>query len=710
MKPFCLLRGHAVAATVLSLTLAACGGGGGDGGAGGLPPAPLTSLSGTAATGAPLVGATIVVRDATGAQVQVCRDAASNVVACTVGADGRFSLGLRDGAQAPLVLTATPADGGPAQVGVSAQATDGSTANITPITTLVAATLSPNGNPHDLSAADFDAADLQTALATIVSALQPLLDAVGSTLDPLTDAFATDGTGMDKALDVLDVQMGLDAAGVFVVRAEIKLNGDSAQPASLVIAAGGAPATQNMASVTATSLPADGVSMQLAALMQRMAACYNLPHALRVNTATTPHSIIASACTDLFANSDPSSYLHNGGRVGPGRAFSGMFANRDTGGPTGGLNTLTFDQPVYEYTRTGAEAGDVVFTFRWRDLNGNQDWEQVVVRPQNGQLHFIGNQYLYDARVRPFVQRREFVESASSGFSYFASGYNTLARNHLDGAGNPLFDRVQFVSPSGRVLTVWPSPGFDRLNYRLANGTVSGTPIVNLQWAYFSGGSVGPSGTDLADLETGRIFARDASGNPQPWTNEQIQAIPNQGRWRVDFFFAGNTGTTPDATQWHTTQSRAQTLAETRALAWAAVVPEVVAMMRADIDPARGGILFDQPDFLDLRPLLPGDPVHYWSVPTNAIAPTNVLVNGTYTEGALVQRFNDGQGVRTTATTTTIYCSPASAADVHCELDGSGNSTGRFRAGNVVNTLELWARDGRGVERSHLYALYQRLP
>lgn len=714
MQPFHAPAGRASAVLILSLSLAACGGGDGGGGAQ-APSAPLAALSGTAATGAPMAGATIVVRDATGAQVQVCRDAADVVVPCTTRPDGSFTLSLRAGTQAPLVLTATPVGTGMAQVSMTGQAQDGNTVNITPITTLIAATLSPDGDPHALQPGDFDQAALQAAVAEIVAALQPLLDAVGTTADPLTGAFTADGTGMDKALDVMDVQVVTDAGGVTTVVAEIKLNGDDTQPASLTLVGGGPPVAANMAGVTPAALPDDGVAPLLADLLGRMSDCYNLPFNARVNTATVPHSIVASVCRDLFVDSDPGTYKSNGYVFGPAegnamRAFTSMFRNRDASGPAGGANTVTFDQPIYEFTRSGAHAGDVVFTYHWRDLYGNEDWDQAVVRKHAGQLRFIGNQYNHEASVRPFVQRREFVESSSGGFSYFSSGYNTWVRNQLDGAGNPLFDRVQITTPSGRLLTVWPSAGFDRLNYKRANGSVSGTPIINLQWAYWSGGSVGASGFDLADLETGRVFARDASGNAQQWTDDQIKAIPNQGKWRFDFFLAGNTGATPDETQWHTTLSRAQTLGEVQGLAWARLAPDFVSFTRSGIDPGRGGYPLAGGEFIDLQPTEPGDPVNYWSVPAFALAPTRVNVNGAYSDGVISQGFSDGQGVLSTATTTQIRCDMASAADQHCEVDGSGSSTGRFKAGSVINTLELWGKTGRGVERSSIYALYRRVP
>lgn len=691
--------------------LAACGGGGGDSPS---SPSETITLTGTAATGAPMQGAAIVVRDATGAEVQICRDAANAVVICTTRPDGSFTLRLLAGAQAPLVLTATPADGGTAHVSMTGQAQDG-TVNITPITTLIASMLAPGGDPYALRAGDFDAAALQAAVAEIVTALQPLLDAVGTTANPLTGFFVADGTGMDKALDVLDVQVVTDAGGVTTVVAEIKLNGDGTQPASLTIVGGASPVTSQMASVTASALPDDGMAPLLASLLTRLSDCYNTPFNARVNTATVPHSIVANVCKDLFVSSDPGTYKNNGYVVGPAqgnapRAFATMFRNRDTSGPTGGPNTVTFDQPVYEFTRGGAHAGDVVFTYHWSDLYGNEDWESVVVRKQDGQYRLIGNQYNHEASVRPFVQRREFVESGSSAFSYFSAGYNTWVRNQLDGAGNPLFDRVEISTPSGRILTVWPSAGFDRLNYKRANGSVSGTPVINLQWAYWSGGSVGASGLDLADLETGRVFARDASGNAQQWTDAQIKAIPNQGKWRFDFFLAGNTGATPDETQWHTTLTRAQTLGEVRGLAWTEIATELASFARAGIVPARGGFPLAGGEFIDLYPTDPGDPANYWNVPARALAPTRVNVNGTYSDGVINQGFSDGQGVFSSARTTQIRCDKASISDQHCEVDSTGNSTGRFKVGSVLSTLELWGKTARGVERSSLYALYARTP
>lgn len=687
-------------ALVLVGVLAGCGGSGS-------APSPVSSgvtLSGTAATGAPMVGATVVVIDRTGAQVQICQDPAGVEVACTTQPDGRFTLSLKSGAQAPLVLTATPLDDGMTQVSMTGDALGG-IVNITPITTLIAASLAPNGDPHLLQPSDFDAPGLAAAVAEIVEVLKPLLDAAGSTADPLTGVFSADGTGMDKALDALDVQVTTDSAGLATVAAEIKLNGDEAQPARVSMVGGAAPQASNMNSVTAAALPLDGLAPQMHDLLDRLGACYNLPYAERVDATTSPMSVRASVCRELFVDNNPATYKNNGYRAGPAqegqlRAFTAMFRNRDTSGPSGAANTLVFEQPTYEFTRSGDFAGDVVFTYRWRDLYGNEDWEQGVVRAQGGRLKFVGNQYNFDARVRPFAQRREFVEGASAAFSYDATGYNTWVRNHLDETGASLFHRVEITTPTGRKLILWPSVGLDRLSFRRANGTISGSQIVNLQWAYRGGGSVGASGVDLANVETGRVFARDGAGNPAQWTSEQIRAIPNQGRWRFDFFLAGNSGTTPDETQWHATLARALALDEFTPLPLPSLVPQLVADLRADIVPERGGV-----PVVDLTPSSEHGP-QVWTVPAGAIAPTyvsaSVLFDGT--------TFTDGTNVVSTQRSASILCSKASAGDQHCVLDGTGNSTGMYRSGNVLAGLELWARTRRGEERSSFYAFYRRLP
>lgn len=695
---------------IAAAALTACGGDGG-----GESPAPTVTLSGTAAMGAPMAGATIVVADATGAEVQGCKNSSGRTVTCTTRPDGGFTLTLKSGAKAPFVLTATPVGGGMAQVSMASEATSG-TVNITPITTLIAAALAPSGNPHSLRASDFDAATLQAAVAEIVAALKPLLDAVGTTADPLTGLFVTDGTGMDKALDVLDVRVVPDGNSA-TVSAEIKLSGDGTPPASLVITGGAAPVATHMASITTAALPVDGLGPMLVNFVARMTDCYNLAYSERVDTTTSPHSLKAPACRSLFVGNEPAAWKNNGYVVAPSgvanSAFNALFGNRDTSGPAGVQNLLAFDQPVYEFTRTGgAHNGDVVFTHHWKDRYGNEDWSQQVVRNEGGVFKLVGNQYDYDVSLRPALQRWEFVDAASSGSSYLSTAYSARVGNRLDAAGNSIFDRVQITTPSGKTLSVWPSAGLNRLTFKRADGAFSGSNHVNLQWAYLnslaagSPSSVGASGKDIGDYGSGGVYPRSETGALKPWTDAEIKALPNQGKWRFDFFLAGNTGSTPDATQWHTTLSRAYTLSEARSVAWSTFNPAFLAQMRSRIDVTQGGIPLNQAGFVEFQPTEASDPAEYWSVPTNAVAP---VFAGIATDFSGVH-FNDGLGVLSTARTARITCQKVSALDAHCSSNPDGSSSGQFAVGNVISNLDLWTKSSRNLELSNHYNLYRRVP
>ena len=130
----------------LTLLLAGCGGGGDKPDAGGSPVAPPATVTaqGVAASGAAFTGAVITVLDSRGVTVGQSQP---------VGTDGAYSIELDAAAVAPFVLVANRTDAnGATQTLVSVIASASSTtANITPITTLIASRLSPSGDPAKLA-------------------------------------------------------------------------------------------------------------------------------------------------------------------------------------------------------------------------------------------------------------------------------------------------------------------------------------------------------------------------------------------------------------------------------------------------------------------------------------------------------------------------------------------------------------------------------
>lgn len=166
--PLTLLHTKPFQLGVLCITtaayLAACGGGGTSG----------ITLSGTAATGAPMAGATVIVKDSSG--TNVCENS------CFVNQNGSFAAGLKVNAKGPFVLQITEEGSGEPQVSMidTAQST---TVNVSPITTLIAARLSPSGDPTQLTSADLSSTKIEAASNEIKTALQPLLTAANLSMD-----------------------------------------------------------------------------------------------------------------------------------------------------------------------------------------------------------------------------------------------------------------------------------------------------------------------------------------------------------------------------------------------------------------------------------------------------------------------------------------------------------------------------------------------
>lgn len=198
MKSRILLTG--LAAAVLS----ACGGGSGDGitstPAGGSGSAPVTTkISGTAAVGAALAGATVQAKCATGSGT------------ATTAADGTFTLNI-DNAVRPCVLAVTTPDGTTLHSVVEGGSGTSAVANITPLTELLTASLAGGSTTTFFTQFDKNAQNLITA-----DGLTKANNAVSLVLTGVVDLTGIDpfkaplvaanggnaGNALDKLLDQL---------------------------------------------------------------------------------------------------------------------------------------------------------------------------------------------------------------------------------------------------------------------------------------------------------------------------------------------------------------------------------------------------------------------------------------------------------------------------------------------------------------------------
>gem|GEM_PF-421025 len=228
-------------AAALLAMLTACGGGGDTTPAPAPDPAPASlDLSGTAAVGRALAGATITAKCATGTS------------STTAGTDGSYSLRISGGAL-PCVLQAV--SGTTTLHSVATGTGRSATANITPLTELVVA----QANSGDAAAlfSSFDAAAqakvssaaLATATTSVQTALASVVDIAG--VNPFTDTLvAATGTATGNALDAKPDTLGSKLGAAKVTLAElistIARNGSAA---ATVVSSQVQPATSHCASL-----------------------------------------------------------------------------------------------------------------------------------------------------------------------------------------------------------------------------------------------------------------------------------------------------------------------------------------------------------------------------------------------------------------------------------------------------------------------------
>lgn len=166
-----------------------------------------STLSGTIAVGAPMLNATVSVKDAKGV-----------VVSAPVGADGSYSGLSLEGLTAPFSLQACGfVDGNyGCYYAVVGQA---GTGNVTPLTNATVA-LALGADPAALFAAGGtppSAADLDAQNIKLKTALGDLLAKAGvGSADFATTPFDADRTGMDKLLDAVKISTGNDDGKTFV--------------------------------------------------------------------------------------------------------------------------------------------------------------------------------------------------------------------------------------------------------------------------------------------------------------------------------------------------------------------------------------------------------------------------------------------------------------------------------------------------------------
>ena len=671
--------------TALLLSLAACGGGGGGGGflptsgtgtstgtgtAGGDTGTTVAAkLSGVAATGAAFAGAKVTVVDQRG--VTVC--------STETDAKGAYECTLPAGTKAPLVVTATRDD--LTLYSTTASATGGNV-NVTPLTTIIVSRLAPNGDPASLAGAIATQPDTVTdatvkqQVAELVAALKPLLTLLGDAVDPISGAFTADGSGHDRLLDSIAVSVRPDgtAANIEITVKSVPTTED-AVPVSITFRSDATLPALPASVATATLAPA-GASLAVASLFDRLTQCFALPLSKRVNapndsTAVTggPGDVVAAECRTLFVNDDPASYLSNGSTVGRNANNQGAFAGLFRPGATG----LKYDRGQQAFFRAN---GDQVLSYRSTDSTGAVQNQTIVARDVGGVLKLIGNQYGYAVSVAPTVQDRDFVNAPA--FNYLSVSYDVSIPNVKDGGGNAIFAKALVTAPNGVTYTYKPGAGNANLVVDKPDGSSASTSLLRLAAGFRD---VSMTGSPAA-IETSYFL------DPQ-LTDAQLRQLPEQGVFKVEFFFANPS--TPNVVQTHRMITRVPTLAEARQLKFA----DLTATMREELKGTapEQAVVFDapnasEPSLVDFS--AEGD-LDAWTVPAGAPAPTAFTVYGASSTGV---QYEDRVDVASSARKAKVYCSSEGGSDNHCTML-NGNSV--YAAGTKANLFQLSATSAQQV-------------
>ncbi len=500
----------ALAALSGSLLLSACGGGGGGPI---LPPADNSPvIIGTAAYGAAVANATVRITDRSG------NSACSNDP-ITTDALGAYRCSLNAASQAPFAVLVTDPDNlvNPMISILSTKPAAGSstTANVTPITTAIAAQLDINKDAFALikdpsALANVSIATLNTIKANVVQQLASVLTDAGvnpATFDPISTPFTGGNrTGVDKMLDQVRVTFDNGAPQLSNV-----LNPDA--PAVPMAGTSSAPA------VTVSAITSTFTLAELDFAKTELERCFAVPSATRAPTPDTVNrrlAGVATECQDFVASAGDApnvniDFKHNG--YDPEAYFYGLLTSSDMDGAKFNLPELM------RYITRPDGRDEALINMKFRDKNGFIDNRILTAKKFPGsratgtQWWLIGNQRGFDAFIRSSVRQREqmIAQSVLDGTTTF----NNAARSRFE-TGLELF--IQRPNNGGTV-------------------NFSNNPNGNVRYVRVKGPGLPTAGLVYADV---------ASSLPQSWMGilNATGTIPNDTTSTQQFAGANGIGTT----------------------------------------------------------------------------------------------------------------------------------------------------------------------
>ena len=493
MKNITLNRLALAIASVGILTLYGCGGGGGGGGVAAIIPA-ASQINGTAATGAALANAPVVITNS--ASNSPCVE-----TSITTSALGSYTCTLKSGETAPFFIVITDPTGEKAPLVSIAATTPAAgtslTVNATPLTTAIVAQLN-GGDALGLVANKnlYNAANLVTITTNVLAQLQPVLTAINAPTgyNPFTTsitAATAAGTGntADQVLDIVKVSTDPTTGGLALSTIT------NLTPVPL------ASATVTGMPLVAPTFSASDLGSVLSTAASAFNTCFADAPSIRVVSLTNPVpaaanggpdvSNVSTACQSIVANgtipSGKPAFKHNG--YSAGQFFYGMLNDPlMTGAKFSAPEVMAFYPANSQSNSTGDDRA--ILNVRYIDNAGNPgnvitvaaNYANTSTPTRLTNWWLVGNQQSVDITVKTFIRRVEQVKTGTLATNATSSGFQSGLQFIVStvGPNSVTYNLAQISGPGLPTTGLWyfknllsSQTYMDMSNYRPATSVPS---------------------------------------------------------------------------------------------------------------------------------------------------------------------------------------------------------------------------------------------
>ena len=496
-----------------------------------------STISGVAASGAPLDNADVTV---------TCSDGSTKTG--TTDANGAFSIDVSSGCSAPYVLVASNMVGDAKQSLVSVQAstvTGASIVNITPLTNAISATLATNGDPLTLASSISSEKTNITSTAVderntaLVGSLAQVMATAGiqGTPNLISTAFSADRSGLDKVLDNLKVVVGPSG---------VSITNPAGSKVDDMTDVGGSSVASDLSSASITISKNTNFSAGLAALpsalddasvVDAVQSALNACFALTAANRTDGQGTLLGKCADLTSGFVASDYKHDG------KTLTQEFTRFMTGSVYDGAKFLKPE--IIRFYNSSALDSRALVRFGLQRTDGIGEWFMSVVEKSSNTgstWKLRGNQRNYKVFVNGYIVREEQLQTRGATRpkgAYFHTGINLYF-----GGNDPTVKYVLVKGPNLPTSGVYlrKLTGCDG-NFVIAASATATPPACTstyrLQYRKATAG-------DPENSATQNGFGTDPFYAPTAMTDTDIQAIAPFSAYRFEIFKTTNSTTTPD--------------------------------------------------------------------------------------------------------------------------------------------------------------------